>query len=60
MIDMRMELIGALREAAEIEHGLMIQYLLGPLLPPRQGESEPATCPPPGSRWLLLVFRSFC
>jgi ferritin-like protein len=27
MIDTRVELIGALREAAEIEHGLMIQYL---------------------------------
>ena len=26
-IDSREELIGALHEAAEIEHGLMIQYL---------------------------------
>lgn len=44
MIDTRGELIGALREAAEIEHGLMIQYLF-PALTLKKHLDEGLTAP---------------
>lgn len=44
MIDTRQELIGALHEAAEIEHGLMIQYLF-PALSLKKRLDEDITAP---------------
>lgn len=44
MIDTRQELIGALHEAAEIEHGLMIQYLF-PALSLKKRTDEDITAP---------------